>query len=93
MPSPIAPSLQSLLFYSSLSVFIIYDETPIKLTIDEPVMDDLSPLHPVLVMLLFQFVMGVIRLDSNCMELSTTEGILPRGGVMKPSLLEDISEK
>ncbi len=42
-------------------------------------MDDLSPLRPILVMLLFWFIMGVIRLDSNCMELLSTEDILPRG--------------
>jgi hypothetical protein len=56
-------------------------------------MNDLSPLRPVLVMLMFHFIMGVIRMDSDCMELSLTEGILPRGGVMRPSLIEDISEK
>ena len=56
-------------------------------------MDDLSPFRSVLVML-FWFTMGVIRLDSNCMELSLTEDILNRwGGVMKPSLIEDISDK
>ena len=60
-------------------------------------MDDLSPLRPVLVMLMFWFIMGVIRrvmrMDSDCKELSLTEGILPRGGVMRPSLIEDISER
>jgi hypothetical protein len=64
---------------SSPSDFIIYNETSIKHEIDEPVMDDLSPLRPILVMLLFWFIMGVIRLDSDCMELLLTEGILPRG--------------
>ncbi len=55
-------------------------------------MDDLSPLHPVLVMLLFWFIMGVIRLDSDCTELLSPEYILPRGGVTTPSLIENISE-
>ncbi len=57
-------------------------------------MDDLSPLCPVLVMLLFWFVMGVIRLDSDCteLELLSPEYILPRGGVMMPSSIENMSE-
>ncbi len=32
-------------------------------------------------------------MDSDCTELSSTEGVLPRGGVMRPSSIEDISEK
>ena len=56
-------------------------------------MDDLSPLHPVLVMLLFWFIMGVIRLDSDCTELVllSPEYMLPRGGVMTPSPIENKS--
>ncbi len=50
-------------------------------------MDDVSPLCPVLVML-FGFIVGVIRLDSDCMELLSTEDILPRGGSHEAVLLE-----
>ena len=56
-------------------------------------MDDISPFCSVLVML-FWFSMGVIRLDPDCMELSLTEDISNKwGGVIKPSLIEDISDK
>ncbi len=42
----------------------------------------------------FWFSMGVIRLDSNYMELSSTEDISNKWGkVMKPSSIEDISDK
>ncbi len=56
-------------------------------------MDDLSPFRPVLVMLLFLFIMGVIRLDSVCteLELLLPEYMLPRGGVMTPSSIENKS--
>jgi hypothetical protein len=56
-------------------------------------MADLSPLRPVLVMLLFLFIMGVIRLYSFCEELDllSSEYMLPWRGVMTP--VEDKSDK
>ncbi len=69
----------SAVLLSSPPVSITYDETSIKLAIDEPVMDDLSPLHSVLVML-FWFSMGVIRLYSDCKNLSLTEDISNKQG-------------
>ena len=54
-------------------------------------MADLSPLRPVLVMLLFWFIMGVIRMDSDCTELLSPEYNLPRGGVMMPLPIENKS--
>ncbi len=55
-------------------------------------MDDLSSLRPILVMLLFRFIMGLIWIPIawNCRQLKA--GCLG-GGVMKPSLFEDMSEK
>ena len=56
-------------------------------------MDDLPPFRSVLVML-FWFSKRVIRLDSDCMELLLTEDNSNKwGGVIKPSSIEDISNK